>query len=225
MPFGPQGLYRAIPRLSWQADPQVERALALVPNGARIVDLGAGGRQITPETVCVDFLRLGSTDVIGDVARLPLRDACADLVFATGLLEHVVDERAVLAEMARILRPGGFAHVEVPFLEQYHDDPIDVRRMTVPGLALALEAQGFDVVARGPHIGPTATMLTMWARWWAFVFDGPSLPARVLSMLAFIACSVVAWPFQFLDAFLIKKRSAHILAKGVYCTARKREQR
>lgn len=222
MPFGPQGLYRAIPRLVWQSAPQVERALELAPAGARIVDLGAGGRQITPDTVCVDFLRLSSTDVIGDVARLPFRDASADLVYATGLLEHVVDERAVLAEMARILKPGGIAHVEVPFLEQYHDDPIDVRRMTVPGLVLALEAQGLEVVAKGAHIGPTVTLLNAWARWWALVFDGPSLPAKAASMGAFVLCSVVGWPFKFLDAFLIRKRQAHTLALGVYCTARKK---
>ncbi len=222
MPFGPQGLYRAIPRLAWQSAPQVERALALAPSGARVVDLGAGGRRITTHTVCGDFLRLGSTNVIGDVARLPFLDATADLVYATGLLEHVVDERAVLAEMARILRPGGLAHIEVPFLEQYHEDPIDVRRMTVPGLVLALEAQGFEVVARGPHIGPTATMLNTWARWCALVFDGPSFPARVVSFGVFTACSVVAWPFQFLDAFLIRKSKAHTLAMGIYCTARKR---
>ncbi len=222
MPFGPQGLYRAIPRIVWQCAPQVEKARALAPPGARIVDLGAGGRQITPDTVCVDFLRLGSTDVIGDVARLPFQDGSADLVYATGLLEHVVDERAVLAEMARILKVGGIAHVEVPFLEQYHDDPIDVRRMTVPGLALALEAQGFDVVAKGAHIGPTVTLFNTWARWWAFVFDGPSLPARVMSMGAFVACSTIAWPFRYLDVFLIRKKQAHTLAMGVYCTAKKR---
>lgn len=222
MPFGPQGLYRAIPRLAWQCAPQVERALALAPAGARIVDLGAGGRQITPATICVDFLRLGSTDVIGDVARLPFRDSSADLVYATGLLEHVVDERAVLSEMARILRVGGIAHVEVPFLEQYHDDPIDVRRMTVPGLALALEAQGFEVVASGAHIGPTVTLLNTWARWWALVFDGTSLPARAASMGVFITCSTLGWPFKFLDALLIKKARAHTLSMGVYCTARKR---
>lgn len=222
MPFGPEGLYRAVPRLAWQAVPQVERVLALVPSGARVVDLGAGGRRITPDTVCVDFLRLGSTNVIGDVSRLPFLDATADLVYATGLFEHVVDERAVLAEMARILRPGGLAHIEVPFLEQYHEDPIDVRRMTVPGLVLALEAHGFDVVAKGPHIGPTAMLLNMWARWWALVFDGSSLPARALSFGVFTACSIVAWPFQFLDAFLIRKRGAHTLAMGIYCTARKR---
>ena len=137
--------------------------------------------------------------------------------------EKGVEEGGGVAEMARILKPGGIAHVEVPFLEQYHDDPIDVRRMTAPGLALALEAQGFEVVARGAHIGPTAALLNTWARWWAFVFDGPSLPARALSMGAFVLCSVVGWPFRFLDAFLIRKRQAHTLAMGVYCTARKRD--
>ncbi|MBL8862903.1 MAG: class I SAM-dependent methyltransferase [Planctomycetes bacterium] len=222
MPFGPQGLYRAIPAIAWQSAPQVARVLELAPPGARIVDLGAGGRRITPGTVCVDFLRLASTDVIGDVARLPFRDGSADLVYATGLLEHVVDERAVLREMARILKPGGLAHVEVPFLEQYHEDPIDVRRMTVPGLALALEAAGFDVVSRGAHIGPTATLLNAWARWWALVFDGPSLPARAASLVIFVLCSTLAWPFKFLDALLIHKRRAHTLALGVYCTGRKR---
>jgi SAM-dependent methyltransferase len=221
MPFGPQGLYRAIPSLVWQSAPQIERALGRVPPGARIVDLGAGGRRITPRTVCVDFLRLASTDLIGDVARLPLADGCADLVFATGLLEHVVDERAVIAEMARVLKPGGYAHVEVPFLEQYHDDPIDVRRCTAPGLALALEAAGLEVVAQGPHIGPTVTLLNTWARWWALVFDGPSLPARAASMGAFVACSTLGFPFKYLDALLIRKRRAHTLALGVYCTARK----
>lgn len=222
MPFGPQGLYRAIPSLVWQCSPQVERVLGLVRPGARIVDLGAGGRRITPDTVCVDFLRLSSTDVIGDVARLPFRDGCADLVYGTGLLEHVVDERAVLAEMARILRPGGLAHLEVPFLEQYHDDPIDVRRTTAPGLALSLEAAGFEVVAQGAHIGPTVTLLNAWARWWALVFDGDSLPARAASMGVFVLCSAIGWPFKFLDAFLIRKRRAHTLALGVYCTGRKR---
>ncbi len=221
MPFGPQGLYRRIPTLCWQAAPQVERVLALAPPGARVVDLGAGGRRISERTVCVDFLALSTTDVIGDVGRLPFRDGCADLVYATGLLEHVEDERLVLAEMARILKPGGIAHVEVPFLEQYHEDPIDVRRLTVPGLAMAMRAQGLEPIASGAHIGPTVTLLNAIARWWALVFDGPSLLARSVSFAVFVGLSTLAWPFRFLDALLIKKRKAHTLAMGVYCTGRK----
>jgi 2-polyprenyl-6-hydroxyphenyl methylase/3-demethylubiquinone-9 3-methyltransferase len=38
---------------------------------------------------------------------VPLADGCADVVVAGEVLEHVVDDVAVLAECARLLRPGG----------------------------------------------------------------------------------------------------------------------
>src|SRR5258705_406500 len=95
-----------------------------VPRRTGIADLGAGGRRITPATICLDFAAGKGTDVVGDVQRLPFRDASLDLVFATGLLEHVEDERLVISEIARVLRTGGLVHVEIPFLEQYHEDPI-----------------------------------------------------------------------------------------------------
>jgi 2-polyprenyl-6-hydroxyphenyl methylase/3-demethylubiquinone-9 3-methyltransferase len=43
----------------------------------------------------------------GDATRLPFRDRAFDVVFNNSLLEHVPDWRAVLAETARVLRPGG----------------------------------------------------------------------------------------------------------------------
>jgi len=42
----------------------------------------------------------------GEIERLPLPDSSVDLVFCAEVLEHVKDSRAVLVEMARILRPG-----------------------------------------------------------------------------------------------------------------------
>jgi len=222
MPFGPRGIYRLIPHLTWQSDERVSRVLALAPAGARIVDLGAGGRRITQGTIAVDFVADGNTNVVGDVQRLPLADESVDVVYATGLLEHVVDERAVLAEIRRILRRGGLAHVEVPFLEQYHEDPIDVRRLTAPGLERALQGAGFETVASGAHIGPTVTLLNTVARWWALWFEGESRLARGASFGCFALLSVVFWPFKFLDAVLIRKAGAHRLALGVYCTGRKR---
>ena len=38
---------------------------------------------------------------------VPLADGCADVVVAGEILEHVDDDVAVLAECARLLRPGG----------------------------------------------------------------------------------------------------------------------
>ena len=45
--------------------------------------------------------------VRGSVLAVPLADGCADVVVAGEILEHVEDDVAVLAECARLLRPGG----------------------------------------------------------------------------------------------------------------------
>ncbi|MFJ9623128.1 class I SAM-dependent methyltransferase [Streptomyces sp. NPDC101181] len=42
-----------------------------------------------------------------DVARLPLRDGVLDAVFGAGLISHLSRPEADLAELARVVRPGG----------------------------------------------------------------------------------------------------------------------
>lgn len=49
--------------------------------------------------------------VQGDAHALPVPDGTFDLAYARYLLEHVADPGAVLAEMRRVLRPGGRAAV------------------------------------------------------------------------------------------------------------------
>jgi SAM-dependent methyltransferase len=218
MPFGPRGIYRLIPRLSWQADEQVSKVEKTVGPRARIVDLGAGGRKISPSTVCLDFIAQENTDVIGDVQRLPFKDGSLDLVYATGLFEHVRDE---LAEMRRVLKVGGLVHVEVPFLEQYHEDPIDCRRMTVQGLELEMSAFGFDTVKKGAHIGPTVTLLNMFARWVSLWLEGDNAVCKAASFAAYASLATLLYPFKFLDWILIKKKNAHRLAMGVYYTGKR----
>jgi SAM-dependent methyltransferase len=50
----------------------------------------------------------------GDLARLPYGDARFDAVVMQDVLEHATDPAAVVAEAARILRPGGVAFVSTP---------------------------------------------------------------------------------------------------------------
>lgn len=221
MPWIERSYLRFFPPLTWQSDPQIASVLRRVPPGARVIDLGAGGRRVSPDTLCVDFVPLLGTDLVANVEGLPVRDGVADLVIATGLLEHVEDDRAVFGEIARVLRPGGYAHIELPFLQQYHEDPIDSRRLTVPGLERELRRVGLEPVKSGPHIGPTVTMVTLAAYYVSLWFEGRSRASRAVSTGVFFACSVLFWPLKFLDALLMNKRSAHRLAFGVFCTARK----
>ncbi len=99
---------------------------ALVPPAERpaavLVDAGCGGGLLAPHVerlgyrhVGVDLRRSGLeqsaargvTPVTGDVAALPLADGAADVVVAGEILEHVPDLPATVAELCRVLRPGG----------------------------------------------------------------------------------------------------------------------
>jgi ubiquinone/menaquinone biosynthesis C-methylase UbiE len=53
----------------------------------------------------------GVAFVQADAARLDFPDASFDVVFSFDTMEHVTQPDAVLHEMARVLRPGGVAHL------------------------------------------------------------------------------------------------------------------
>ncbi|HYD49161.1 MAG TPA: methyltransferase domain-containing protein [Terriglobales bacterium] len=52
--------------------------------------------------------------VRGDTLRLPFADRSFDCVIAAEILEHLRDDEAALAEIRRVLRPGGRLAVSVP---------------------------------------------------------------------------------------------------------------
>jgi SAM-dependent methyltransferase len=52
--------------------------------------------------------------VRGDLTALPFPDASVDRVIASEVLEHIPDDAAAFAEIARVVRPGGRVAVTVP---------------------------------------------------------------------------------------------------------------
>ena len=52
--------------------------------------------------------------ITGDATAMPFPDGAFDRVIAAEILEHVPDDRSAMNEIARVLRPGGFAAVTVP---------------------------------------------------------------------------------------------------------------
>jgi ubiquinone/menaquinone biosynthesis C-methylase UbiE len=98
--------------------------LSGLPKGARIADLGCGSgvfsnvlRQRGYECTGVDLspalIRIakqkypGIEFIEGDVEQLPFADASFDGVLLAGILHHFSDRSAFVAEVKRILKPGG----------------------------------------------------------------------------------------------------------------------
>jgi SAM-dependent methyltransferase len=55
-----------------------------------------------------------ATAVRGDAYRLPFADATFDVVVAAEILEHLPADTTAMAELARVLKPGGRLAVTVP---------------------------------------------------------------------------------------------------------------
>ncbi|MCF3938771.1 MULTISPECIES: class I SAM-dependent methyltransferase [Gordonia] len=51
---------------------------------------------------------------VGDALRLPYADNSFDVVLMSEILEHIPSDEAAIAEMVRILKPGGVGAVTVP---------------------------------------------------------------------------------------------------------------
>ena len=59
-----------------------------------------------------------------DITHIPLQDDSFDFVYCSHVLEHVPDDRQALAELQRVLRPGGQALILVPVKgEMTAEDP------------------------------------------------------------------------------------------------------
>lgn len=49
-----------------------------------------------------------------DVTAIPFRDASFDVIFCNHVLEHVTEDRQAMKELHRVLKPGGWAIMQVP---------------------------------------------------------------------------------------------------------------
>ncbi|MDP9393045.1 MAG: class I SAM-dependent methyltransferase [Actinomycetota bacterium] len=91
----------------------------------------------------------GLTAVRGDATALPFRSASVDLVLAFDVLEHLQDDAAAVAEVRRVLRPGGTYLVAVPAdmaLWSAHDEAVGhVRRYARPELVDLISSAGLEV--------------------------------------------------------------------------------
>ena len=84
-------------------------------------------------------------DVYAEAGRLPLVSACADGVLLFEVLEHVPDPAAAIAEIARVLRPGGKLLLSVPFLYPIHNAPYDFHRFTRYALLRLMHNHGLEL--------------------------------------------------------------------------------
>ncbi len=110
------------PFYSWLADElaaDLERRHGPLA-GRTLIDLGCGpgyyttalrARGATVIAIDSDAAEAPPGALVADAEALPLPDSAADGVVCSNLLEHTRDTEAVIREVERVLRPGGWAYL------------------------------------------------------------------------------------------------------------------
>ena len=97
-------------------------------------------------------------DYVGPLHDMPIEDEIFDAVLCTQVLEHLEWPRESVAEMYRVLKPGGKLYMTVPMAQSEHQVPYDFFRYTSYGLESICKHAGFRDVDIIPFGG-------LWVRW------------------------------------------------------------
>jgi SAM-dependent methyltransferase len=214
MGWGLPGVLRFLPAPTLVVEDQIARTLRMLPAGAKVLDVGAGGRRIVPDVTTVDMVAAPGVDIVGDIHALPLASDSYDAVFCTGTLEHVENPWQAVRELCRVTKPGGLVHIDVPFIQGYHADPVDYWRFTIDGLRLL--CRSLEELDCGVHIGPSCGLVWVAREWANSVCDD-----RVFSNLALILMAMATWPLKYLDYLWLRSPRQHRVASAVYFRGRK----
>ena len=157
----PRSLRRHLLHFEAAIEDAVRAFAAGLPEGARVLDAGAGeckhrpyfkGRRYTAVDSGVGDAAwdYGKLDALADLTWLPFAnerfDACLNVV----TLEHVKDPAQVIREIARSLTPGGRLLLIVPFEWEEHQQPHDYFRFTRYSLAYLLKKAGLEAESIKP---------------------------------------------------------------------------
>lgn len=99
-----------------------------------------------------------------DIHKIPFPDNTFDVVLCNHVLEHVADDRVALRDIFRVMKPGGFAILQVPFFNPVPEKTFEDAAITSPrdrekafGQDDHVRKYGRDYAARLESSGLTVT--------------------------------------------------------------------
>lgn len=154
-----------------------------------------------------------------DICEMPVVPAARyDSVVCHQVLEHVRRPWAALAEMQRVLMPGGCLILSVPHLSRRHELPHDYYRYTQEGVRVMLEELDFEILRLEPYGG----LMTFLHHQTSLFFPGLIAGIPLLGRLGLLLNAPLSRLAASLDTLLDRPG---LFANGIVAVARKKDAR
>jgi len=182
-----------------------------------VLSIGGGPGRENPRVINLNVEAFDSVDIVGDGTNLPLDDESVDAVTCNAVIEHVADPARLVAEMLRVLKPGGYAQLMIPFVFPFHAYPSDYQRYSYRGIEEL--TRDFEKVELCVLTGPTSAILVLLREYLRLLVPGGN--TRVLRMLLNGISGWLSFPLKYFDRWLNRKPEAAHLAAAFYYLGRK----
>ena len=131
---------------------------------------------------------------MSDARDIPAPSAAFDVILCTEVLEHVPEPDRVVAEIGRLLRPGGVAYLSAPLGSGLHQEPYHFYGGFTPHwYRRTLRAAGFDKVTIESN-GGSYMHFAHWCVWFASNSAFWRIPAPWYICLAFLPVWLLCVP-------------------------------
>ncbi len=185
---------------AWFLGKSPQKALAHLNEGTIILNVGSGLKVLRPDAINIDFHAFENVDVVADIYHLPFRSSVADAAVSECVGEHLRDPEVSLAEIHRVLKPGGLIYISLPFIESFHSSPDDFYRWTHMGIAALMKKAGFEEIEIGMRAGPSSALSVILSEWLASILSFGSMKVYQVWLMFFM---VITTPIKVFDFLLI----------------------
>jgi|CXWL01.1.fsa_nt_gi SAM-dependent methyltransferase len=190
----------------------------------QVLDIGSGGADQDsrfPNRTTFDIDPTRNPEIVGDIHDMPFPDNSYHTILCSEVLEHLHDPRKAIAQMYRVLAPGGTLVITTRFTFPVHDAPGDYWRFTPNGLRILFA--DFEIIDEAVETDTFTTIAVLLQR---VIFQTKLRGGRFTKGILWLLMMV----FKKVDSLVLaqygdiqrKTRVETLLSSGVYLACTKK---